>query len=86
MVSKFMDAPRSFSYKKQLIYEGEFASCCKSHPISCWKQCMEEVKLEIIIENNQKGKNIKSYTLTGADILGQIDALFVEVVYSGRSA
>ncbi|KAL5755819.1 hypothetical protein ACOSQ2_020565 [Xanthoceras sorbifolium] len=75
-----------FSYKKQLIYEGEFASCCKSHPISCWKQCMEEVKLEIIIENNQKGKNIKSYTLTGADILGQIDALFVEVVYSGRSA
>ncbi|KAL5824457.1 hypothetical protein ACOSQ3_020520 [Xanthoceras sorbifolium] len=75
-----------FSYKKQLIYEGEFASCCKSHPISCWKQCMEEVKLEIIIENNQKGKNIKSYILTGADILGQITALFVEVVYSGRSA
>ncbi|KAL5758052.1 hypothetical protein ACOSP7_020663 [Xanthoceras sorbifolium] len=30
-----------FSYKKQLIYEGQFASCCKSYPISCWQHCIE---------------------------------------------
>ncbi|KAL5755827.1 hypothetical protein ACOSQ2_020573 [Xanthoceras sorbifolium] len=32
-----------FTYKKQLIYEGETASCCKSVPISCWHHCMEAV-------------------------------------------
>ncbi|KAK3219228.1 hypothetical protein Dsin_013198 [Dipteronia sinensis] len=64
-----------FSYKKQVIYEGQFASCCKSHPILCWQHCIEEVKLEIIIENYQKEKNMQSYTLKGADILEQIDAL-----------
>ncbi|KAL5756233.1 hypothetical protein ACOSQ2_020979 [Xanthoceras sorbifolium] len=30
-----------FAYKKQLIYEGKFASCCKSYPISCWQHCIE---------------------------------------------
>ncbi|KAL5822952.1 hypothetical protein ACOSQ4_020852 [Xanthoceras sorbifolium] len=30
-----------FSYKKQLIYEGQFASCCKSYPISCWQHCIQ---------------------------------------------
>ncbi|KAL5824466.1 hypothetical protein ACOSQ3_020529 [Xanthoceras sorbifolium] len=32
-----------FTHKKQLIYEGETASCCKSVPISCWHHCMEAV-------------------------------------------
>ncbi|KAI9160615.1 hypothetical protein LWI28_010015 [Acer negundo] len=65
-----------FSYKKQVVYEGQFASCCKSHPILCWQHCIEEVKLEIIIENyDQREKNMQSYTFKGADILEQIDAL-----------
>ncbi|KAL5767471.1 hypothetical protein ACOSP7_014076 [Xanthoceras sorbifolium] len=71
-----------FSYKKQLIYEGKFASCCYSSPILCWQHCIEEVNLEISSENCEKGKNIKMYTLKGADILKKIDTLCEGVAHS----
>ncbi|TXG46760.1 hypothetical protein EZV62_026054 [Acer yangbiense] len=59
-----------FTYKKQLIYEGEVVSCCKSLPISCWHHCMEAVKVVF-----KEGSNKIKYTLNGAGIWDKIVAL-----------
>ncbi|KAK0590815.1 hypothetical protein LWI29_032024 [Acer saccharum] len=65
----------SFSYKKQVIYDGKTANCCKSFPISCWQHCIEKVELEINHEYYRRGKNTKMYILKGADFMEQIDAV-----------
>ena len=59
-----------FTYKKQLIYEGEIVSCCKSLPISCWHHCVEAVNVVF-----KEGSNKIKYTLNGADIWEKIVAL-----------
>ncbi|KAL5757640.1 hypothetical protein ACOSP7_020251 [Xanthoceras sorbifolium] len=59
-----------FKYKKQLIYKGEVGSCCKCIPLSCWEHCIEEIEFEIRHVND-----IKTYILSGADIMEKIDAL-----------
>ncbi|KAI9177234.1 hypothetical protein LWI28_012664 [Acer negundo] len=53
----------SFSYKKQVIYDGKTANCCKYFPISCWQHCIEKVELEINHEYYRGGKNTKIRTL-----------------------
>ncbi|KAK3219575.1 hypothetical protein Dsin_013545 [Dipteronia sinensis] len=61
-----------FSYNKPLVYEGDDSSCLKSHPISCWQHCIEEVKLEI---RNSDRIDIKGCSLDGAEFLEKIDGL-----------
>ncbi|TXG68772.1 hypothetical protein EZV62_003707 [Acer yangbiense] len=52
-----------FSYKKPV---GEASSCFKSHPISCWQHCLEEVKLESAVYD---GIGIKRCSFKGAEFL-----------------
>ncbi|TXG68771.1 hypothetical protein EZV62_003706 [Acer yangbiense] len=65
-----------FSYKKDIIYEGKTARCCKSLPISCWQHCIKEVTLEVSCGTilNESDRQTHSYSLEGADILEKIDA------------
>ncbi|KAL9463823.1 hypothetical protein AB3S75_001596, partial [Citrus x aurantiifolia] len=61
-----------FSYKKQAVYEGGIAQCCKSRPISCWRQCIEQV----VVEYTSNGvNNVKRYIFNGEDIWEKIDWL-----------
>ncbi|GAY32224.1 hypothetical protein CUMW_285340, partial [Citrus unshiu] len=61
-----------FSYKKQAVYEGGIAQCCKSRPISCWQQCIEQV----VVEYTSNGvNNVKRYIFNGEDIWEKIDWL-----------
>ncbi|KAH9713245.1 putative F-box protein [Citrus sinensis] len=61
-----------FSYKKQAVYEGGVAQCCKSRPISCWRQCIEQV----VVEYTSNGvNNVKRSIFNGEDIWEKIDWL-----------
>ncbi|KAL5767472.1 hypothetical protein ACOSQ2_014255 [Xanthoceras sorbifolium] len=64
-----------FTYKKQVIYEGESASCCKSLPVSCWQHCIEKVKLVITNENSREVNNTKRYFLKGTNMFEKINEL-----------
>ncbi|KAK2662797.1 hypothetical protein Ddye_001371 [Dipteronia dyeriana] len=64
----------SFSYKKQVIYDGKTANCCKYFPISCWQHCIEKVELEINHEY-YRGKYTKMYILKSVEFMEQIDAV-----------
>ncbi|KAI9160014.1 hypothetical protein LWI28_004272 [Acer negundo] len=74
-----------FTYKKQLIYQGETASCCKSLPVSCWQHCIEEVKLEIIDINLSKENQPTLFTVNGENILEKIDAILGAQFSRGKS-
>ncbi|KAL6526368.1 hypothetical protein OROMI_030008 [Orobanche minor] len=47
-----------FSYRRQPVYEGGMAQSC---PVSCWRQCIEEVVIE-------EGNSTKLYIFKGKDI------------------
>ncbi|KAJ0007252.1 hypothetical protein Pint_28876 [Pistacia integerrima] len=59
-----------FSYKKEPIYEGEICECCKSVPISCWRQCIEKVEIKYT-----SYKQIKGYVFEGEEIWEMMDCL-----------
>lgn len=67
-----------FSYKKkkqQPVYEGGIAQCCKSTPISCWQQCIEEVEIECSSHKLEDPDLVKRFILKGEDIWEKIDFL-----------
>ncbi|KAK2644826.1 hypothetical protein Ddye_020021 [Dipteronia dyeriana] len=74
-----------FTYKKQLTYQGETASCCNSLPVSCWQHCIKEVKLEIIDINLPKENQPILYTVNGENILEKIDAILGAPFSRGKS-
>ncbi|KAK3211276.1 hypothetical protein Dsin_015982 [Dipteronia sinensis] len=78
-ILKYCHSSRSsfeFQYKKQIVYEGASASCCKSLPVSCWRHCIQEIMVEIMDESKQgRNKIIKRYYLEGSDMYEKIDDL-----------
>ncbi|KAK2654516.1 hypothetical protein Ddye_014372 [Dipteronia dyeriana] len=66
------DAFKKIYFEKPLVYEEVISSCGKSLPISCWRYCIEEVKLEF---NGYKGNSRKVYSLEGREFLEKIDGL-----------
>ncbi|XP_031252165.1 putative F-box/LRR-repeat protein At3g18150 isoform X1 [Pistacia vera] len=62
-----------FTYKNRLICEGETPHCCESLPVSCWQDCLKEVKIEH--KAFRGSTNVKSCSFKDEDILEKIDGL-----------
>lgn len=65
-----------FSYKKKLTYEGETPSCCQSLPLSCWKHCIKEVKIECTEKYPIRQINRESFSSEDGDIMEKINDLW----------
>ncbi|KAL9410781.1 hypothetical protein AB3S75_044538 [Citrus x aurantiifolia] len=63
-----------FSYRRQAVYEGRIAQCCKSRPISCWWQCIEEVVIEYTY-TGKAGNYAERHIFKGEDIWDKMDCL-----------
>ncbi|GAY62627.1 hypothetical protein CUMW_219370 [Citrus unshiu] len=72
----FYELSFQFSYKKKLTYEGETPSCCQSLPLSCWKHCIKEVKIECTEKYPIRQINRESFSSEDGDIMEKINDLW----------